>query len=106
MENGNSIEKQTLQIDYNSNQVICVRNSINNRESHRQNPSKFSKTNTLVLWEVKGSNFRATQACPRSGRDRDTAEVKSPRTPANEIHGCPVHSLSMVMLVHLADGDR
>lgn len=30
---------------YNSNQVICVRNSINNRESHRQNFSKFSKTN-------------------------------------------------------------
>lgn len=60
-----------------------------------------------VLREVKGSNFRAAQACPRSGRDRDTAEVKSPRTPANEIHGCPVqHSLSMVMLVHLADGDR
>lgn len=78
-----------------------------------KNPSKFSKRNAVesrsnILWEVKGSNFRATQACPRSGRDRDTAEVKSPRTPANEIHGCPVqqHSLSMVMLVHLADGDR
>lgn len=50
MENGNSIEKQTLQIDYNSNQVICVRNSINNRESHRQNFSKFSKPGTLSFY--------------------------------------------------------
>lgn len=92
---------------YNSNQFVFEIQSITVNLTAKifQNSPKQTR-HTLVLWEVKGSNFRATQACPRSGRDRDTAEVKSPRTPANEIHGCPVHSLSMVMLVHLADGDR